>query len=275
MGLINLEIHFGLGMNLGFKAVLGIDQTGAVKDNGRPRPLYASLLRLDTGTLETNLRLEKLDESEVMRLLGPRGLPALIIIDSVLGLPQSIKVPFHRILAEAARFSFADRAFGAQVAQQFFLSFLPDSLSVSNEFPARRAELLCGANSVFKLRPFQRNIGCGSFRVLKELGQNSGWFKVWPFEDFVCEGVTIAEGYPSHMWQQLFGLKRRQASSIFENYLRENYPGTPMPSSADDADACVLALGGKHLLEQKYFEMVPSALMQAEGWITGVKEIES
>jgi hypothetical protein len=269
-------IRLGQGMIVhGIKSILGIDQTGAVKGNGQPRPLYACLLRLQAGRLETNLRLAKFCEAEVLELLGPNALPALIIVDSVLGLPQSTKVSIQRLLAEAANFTFADQAFGAQVAHQFFLSFLSDSQSSSKEFPMRKVELLCGANSVFKLRPFQRNIGCGSFRVLKELGQKPDWFRVWPFDKFVAEGITIAEGYPSQMWQDLFGVKRKHASSVFENYLQENYSATPSPRTADDADACVLALGGKRLLEENYFQIAPSTLMQAEGWIAGIKANET
>ncbi len=89
----------------------------------------------------------------------------------------------------------------------------------------RRADVLglAGANSVFSLLPYQRNIGCGSFRSLKELAQEPNWFCTWPFETLDLSPVVLAEGYPSLFWRTFLGAKKRDLSVLV------SYLGLPLP----------------------------------------------
>jgi len=264
----------------GIAAVVGIDQTGAVAASGEPKPLYAACLELGApATLATNGRLASLREGELRRFL-PSATQAgrvLVVVDSVLGLPEELGVPLARLLEDAKDFTFRSRPHGAETAYQFFRRYLPPPAfrREGASYPQRTAEKLAGANSVFRKHPFQKNVGCGSYRVLKDLGVGPRWFRVWPQEEAGDAQFIVVEGYPSLFWRDVLGSRVRMPE-VLRHFLAESFPQAHLPKTADDADAAVLAIGGARCLEAGYFELFPRApTARAEGWILGLAPEEA
>lgn len=160
--------------------IVGIDQTGAVDSKGKPKRLSVAILKLQKNgfVAQTNLTLNRLQLAEIKDLIKNyfpsfQNERVLICIDSVLGLPTLCKTPIRKLLTKARTFDHNGKAFGAQTAYQFYQSFVANPA-----YPQRVAESKVNANSVFLLRPYQRNIGCGSFRTLKDLSIDSSWFSI-------------------------------------------------------------------------------------------------
>lgn len=259
--------------------LLGVDQTGAVDGKGRPKPLSAALLfsERSAGRLVPNVRLRSMRREDVEAAVGTGAERVLVIVDSVLGLPAELAVSPDELLRRAASFTFEHRAYGRTVAARFFASFLPGELqarllarTARGHLPVRASERLAEANSVFLEHPFQRNVGCGSFRILKELGQDERWFSFWPRERWGSHRFLVAEGYPSLYWRSCLGAATRNPR-LLETYLRECHPDAPHPKTADDADAVALVLGGAAALRAGALEAKLPVTAKTEGWILGLR----
>jgi hypothetical protein len=85
---------------LGFRSIVGVDQTGAVGAKGQPKPLYASLLCLSDLSLRTILKLPSLNYVSVRSLIGEENFPVLVVVDSVLGLPDVAQCLEQLLLAK-------------------------------------------------------------------------------------------------------------------------------------------------------------------------------
>lgn len=283
------------------KVFVGIDQTGAVNSKGIPKPLPTCLIlqkpnqklqvefkSLASLTQEHSLNLFKLCGDEYFQGFTS----AIFIVDTVFGLPSE-GMKTHRDIREcfkkAAEFQYQGRAYGAQTAFHFFNSlrlnysktdFEEGGLKTLGPLPEREIEKLLGANSVFKLQPFQKNIGCGSFRIWKELGQNSDWFSLWPFDQFEESKPVFFEGYPSYSWKNLFQIKSRNIDELIskiKNDSRFDLSLTQaqkkfMREHPDHVDAFVLALTGLIMSQDlKYLKKTKSKNL--EGWILGCDPI--
>lgn len=256
------------------KYVLGLDQTGAVRPDGRPRPLPAALLDLrilKKKTLHSGLRLNSLTRSSVQELLQSCGLegdpgPGLILIDCNLGVPQDCGLDVRGLLKKARRENRLGQPFGAAAAHAFFTGLRPSGHSLWN----REVELLTGAQSIFKRYPFQRNVSCGSYRILRELAEDLNWFDVWPSSRKRPGRAILAEGYPSLYWKEIFHSQARKKERLQSALRSSRYflSGKKLSElSADEADALVLCVAGdlhKSLLSRS------SGKTKREGWILGV-----
>jgi hypothetical protein len=249
--------------NKDFKFCIGIDQTGAVDVRGRPKPLPATILDCRKNLLfKTDLKLSGLRHHELIDLICSHfsGFKStdqvLVCVDSVFGLPESLQVKPQEVFSKIKNYHFQNKAYGATVAHSFFTQFLK-----SHEIPQRSVEQKVKANSVFKLKPFQKNISCGSFRVLKDLSEDLSWFSLWPFEK-PTQQFVIAEGYPSYFWKVWIGAKHRDL-----NFLHNKF-GIQL-DSADSADSFVLAYGS-YLSRSQIFLPTNNRLASKEGWILGV-----
>jgi hypothetical protein len=258
-------------------AFLGVDQTGATTAKGVPKPLPAALLeRRGRGwRLTPNLRLRSLRPEDVEAAVGdsPR---VLIVVDAVLGLPRAVGVATETLLSKAKDFTHEGKPYGRATAARFFAQFLDADLqerlrqrTARGILPARESERLANANSVFLEHPFQRNVGCGSFRILKELARDPRWFSLWPHEAWRGR-FHVAEGYPSLYWRRVLGARTRDGEHL-RTYLRQHFPAAPMPLTADDADAVALALGGRWALETGALDASLPDAARHEGWILGLE----
>lgn len=250
-----------------FDFYVGVDQTGAVTSKGVPRDLPATIIHVNrrSTSIFTNLKLPSMTTEDIQKLInsvdGPSRksrAPYLICVDAALGLPEFTGSSFSNLKLKATHFEKGGKKYGARIAHDFFMSFLGEM-----NRDIRIIEKITGSNSVFNLHPFQKNIGCGTFRVLKDLTRSERNYSVWPFEDFNSEECAIAEGYPSLYWKTLFGLKRRSLED-----LKKLVPQLQF-TSVDSADSFVLALAG--LLYHNQILKVPSQhICRREGWILGV-----
>lgn len=259
--------------------VLGVDQTGAVDAKGIPKPLCAALLDLHGGAhrLTPNVRLRSMRREDVEAAVGGKAKRVLVLVDSVLGLPAELGVPLDELLRKASSFAFEGRGYGRTTAARFFGHFLSPELQSRLLFrtargflPVRESERIAKANSVFLEHPFQRNVGCGSFRILKELGQGERWFSMWPAEAWGSRRFLVAEGYPSLYWRRCLQSPTRDAERM-RAYLRQHFPNAPLPKTPDDADAVALVLGGLDALEKKSLRAKLPVQAATEGWILGLE----
>jgi hypothetical protein len=250
-----------------FKLILGIDQTGATDHKGKPKKLHCTLIdahkfnRSKKLDIYSNLTLESLNLHSVTELISNqvgsfKNQSVLICIDTAFGLPADLDVNFKEIFAYSKSYRNEQKDFGALTAHHFFNSFRKNS-----HIQKRRIEVLTKANSVFNLKPFQRNIGCGSYRSIKELAQDMTWFNLWPFQKLTKQFV-FAEGYPSHIWKNLFNIKKRDLTELKKLFPELNFKGL------DQADSFALALGALKYQNQ-LFEKAPM-IAKKEGWILGV-----
>lgn len=228
-----------------------------------------------------NLEISSLTRSEIHKLLdnfcvGWIAKQVVICVDSVIGLPKGLNVSISEILERVQDFEYQGKKWGALTAFYFFNSFLkppgPSRLinlssqnletSIKNDLPQRKAEVLTKANSVFKLKPFQRNIGCGSFRVLKDLSKDTSWFSIWPFQSS-SKKIQIAEGYPSFFWKKFLHLSRRDLLLLSKKFPQFEF------NSIDHADSFVLAWGAYETLKSKNWPSKLPSISKKEGWILG------
>lgn len=263
-----------------FDLYIGIDQTGAVDSKGVPKKLPLCILNPKskrspfTFTTIANLTHAHLLSALKMNESTMMSQKILICVDSALGLPSVLNTTPQSLMAKARDYSWQAKPYGAQTAYHFFQSFLktssnPTSPLATNKhtqnkshYPRRQVELLTKANSVFQLQPFQKNIGCGTYRVLKNLAQNQLWYSLWPFEA-PSRNIVIAEGYPSFFWKSLFQLKTRNLENI------KKLTGLDFKDQ-DIADSFILAYGAQ------FWDTVildlPTPVAQKEGWILGVPQ---
>ncbi len=259
--------HF-MSPPMNFDIFIGLDQTGATNAKGQPKPLPMAILqprKLLVFASIKNLTLSDLTETFESQKISVKNKKILICVDSALGLPAPVTPPFRELIARAASFDFKNKPYGALTAHAFFNSFLDNKTlraesRTKKEKPARHVEVLVQANSVFNLQPFQKNIGCGTFRVLKNLAQDQSWYSVWPFEP-ITKQYAIAEGYPSYFWKTIFKMKTRNLEHI-KKLTKIAF------KNQDQADSYILALGAQSFRKQLFTKTPPIA--RQEGWILGV-----
>ncbi|MCC6138371.1 MAG: hypothetical protein IT287_07040 [Bdellovibrionaceae bacterium] len=250
--------------NAFFDIYVGVDQTGATKANGTPKPLVACVLFNKNKKLtHAMISLDALTHTELQKALkrvdvSLKNKKVFICVDSALGLPHTLNIKIRTLILAAKNFSSKNKTHGALTAHAFFNSFLK-----TRELPQRQVEQLVKANSVFKLKPFQKNIGCETYRILKDLSQDTSWYSLWPFED-AKRNFTIAEGYPSYFWKTLLGAKTRDLEFI-KKQTGINF------KTVDQADAFMLALGALKF-EALVLKKSQNKSTQKEGWILGVPE---
>jgi hypothetical protein len=247
-----------------FKIFVGIDQTGSTHSNGRPKSLPVSIIDFSSGTQKnfSGLKIKHLTHTEIVRVIEvvlPRfnQQKVLICVDSVFGLPQTTQTPIRQIFSKIKGYSFNGKPYGALAAHSFFSQFLR-----GGQTQHRTVEKKVGANSVFRLKPYQRNIGCGSFRIIKDLSEGPQWFSLWPF-DRPRQQFTIAEGYPTFFWDNLFQTRKRSISLLESRFKNLHF------KTVDEADSFVLALGAAKFKNQIVIPKIPK-IAKKEGWILGV-----
>lgn len=271
-----------------FTVFVGIDQTGAANKSGKPKPLPAAIvtpvgrqLLLSVSSLKglTKDSIDSFIEKENLELT--RSGELAIVVDCVLGLPEEVfpkGETLFDLFRQANSYKFDGRGHGREVAFEFFKQFLEGR--EDDSLPKRQCEQLAKANSVFLLRPFQKNIGCGTFRIWKELGSKNKWFHLWPTERLSLVFPTLFEGYPSLIWKTVLGLKSRKPKELIE--AAEKKLGIEIAVSESTrslieknpnyADAAVLALGAYYLQECETLTDATDIPDKAkEGWIVGLK----
>lgn len=284
-----------------FTTFLGIDQTGATDSKGVAKPLPVALLcqvgpewKLHFSEKSSRLEISSLTRQNLLELLSNFPHPGrdlsrtALVLDSVFGLPKR-QWPFSQggseklfeLFQKASRFSHNGKAYGRDTAEHFFREFL-QSYSGSR-LPQRLCEIESGANSIFLTRPYQRNIGCGTFRIWKELGSVSEkWFQVWGFDEpapQLQDGPWIFEAYPTLFWKKILGSPTRKASELVrwlstESPLRLKLPPSQRLLLMEDPDLCdsvVLAVCAWILQERNEIWTIPQfSGRQKEGWILGL-----
>ena len=254
-----------------FNYFIGIDQTGALDQKGKPKNLRACIYNRRNQKLSFCF-FEELNWDCISKKL-PDLTPkkeVFILIDSVFGLPQNSQhdgLKIRDLFQMTKKYEFENKAFGLKTAHHFFKQFRPPN----SDYPKRKAEVQAEANSLFLLHPFQKNISCGTYRIWKELSYDQSWFHIWPFEKQNKKTVYIAEGYPSYYWRKFFNLKTRnidQLLLILPVALKKQIRQQKAHLSADSIDAFVLAYSAEKLLN--YLKPAKKSMISIEGWILGV-----
>lgn len=285
-----------------FSTFLGIDQTGATDSKGLPKPLPVALVyktsqswKLVFSHQGKRLDIPSVTRESLLQLLHQFPHPGrdlsrtALIMDSVFGLPQA-QFPLKSggsdslfdIFKSASKFTYLGKAYGRDTAEKFFAQFLKNHRG--SLLPRRLCEEKSGANSVFLTRPFQRNIGCGTFRIWKELGAApEKWFQVWGFDEaelHVQDGPWIFEAYPSLFWKKVLGFSSRNPKDLVR-FLQTSAPRDldfqprQLPLLLEDPDLCdsvVLALSALILQEKQngLWEIPSIPHLDKEGWILGL-----
>lgn len=269
-----------------FNVYIGIDQTGASSQSGKPKPLPAAVvtpigrqLFLSVSTLKS-LTKEAIDtflETENLEL--NRSGELAIVVDCALGLPEDVfprGESLFELFKQAHQYKYEGRSHGRKTAAAFFRQFL----NGDDKFPRRQCEIMAKASSVFELQPYEKNVGGGTFRVWKELGSKNKWFHLWPTERLSLVFPTIFEGYPTFVWKKIFGLKKRAPKDLIE--AAEKKIGMEIATSEGTreiiekdpnyADAAVLALAAYYLDQiEELTDTLDIPARTKEGWIMGVK----
>jgi hypothetical protein len=274
-----------------FQVFLGIDQTGAVRPGSRglrARPLHWAALEVGARQVRLVLpqtRLERfhLDSIEfgldAARLASSSSPRIAVLLDCVLGLPlESLEwgAALDRLASEPEQF-------GRAPAQQFFSSLLGSD----PRLPTRLCEEWAQANSVFREKPYQKNIQTGTFRLWRDLvsdPRREEW-TIWPF-DRSRGRFTLFEGYPSFLWRRVAGHPSRDPKSLGRWLTIAGISFTKadelrFSSDADLADSVMLAAAGwklhaaGKLLEPFAGFFESEAFLsrgRREGWIAGLAE---
>lgn len=246
-----------------FDFFVGIDQTGATDNRGGPKALDVSIISLKPQiTYKTGLKLKKLSLKSVKDLISQHWPffslhKVLILIDSVFALPAELGTSHLKVLNAAKNFQFNNKLYGAETAFYFFNQY-----QKSKPVHFRNIDLILNAQSVFQLKPYQRNIGCGSYRILKDLASEKKWYSVWPFEKLNRQFV-IAEGYPSFYWSKLLQSPKRNLP-----FLVSKYPDLKI-TNLNQADSFILALAAKKFQNQ-IDKPILNSKAKSEGWVLGV-----
>jgi hypothetical protein len=277
-----------------FQVFLGIDQTGAVIPGSgglraRPLPWAALLIGNDAPRLllpSSRLKRFHLEEIESglhsMEIRLNRAEDAVaVLLDCVLGLPGE-SVRWDDALAELQRLP---EKFGRAPAGQFFSSLLGKQRSI----PTRLCEEWAGANSVFRDKPYQKNIQTGTFRLWRDLvtDPRRGEWSIWPHSSPRSPEpgrFTLFEGYPSLMWRHVARRSSRDPKFL-SSWLKSQgirfsrADSLRFSTDADVADSVMLAASGwvlhrsRKLLEPYpgFFESEAFRLRgKREGWIAGL-----
>jgi hypothetical protein len=299
-----------------FSVFFGVDQTGATLQGGKKaRPLPCAILieespRAWTSTWRVELlELESASLGCFQDALSRAGVPAVewgscaLLLDCVLGLPHEVCAGSEegasflwKLFKKAAAYSYQGKSYGREAAEVFFAEILEQS--GQKGIPTRQCEELAAANSVFRSRPFQKNIQTGTYRLWKDLGKElgreaSGWGNFWPANLWSSPDLArpwIFEGYPSWIWKRVLGLPHRDSKllkQLFDSGRMEFADRVRVKASdwnllledADLTDAFVLAIGGLALQDRKELWSPPlfqgltpeqKKRIQREGWILGL-----
>lgn len=245
---------------------LGVDQTGAVDSKGKPRPLPACSI---VGTEISFFYLPEFSKKQIFDHLKPtKNQNVEICLDCVIGLPKELNMSWRQALRQIS----ADSGYGRAAAKTYF------DLLGRGQIYRRKVEIECGANSVFKEKPFQKNIQTGTFRFWKDISVSEHDFHA-PFlkERPKNRSLPIYEGYPSLSWKLIFGTKNR-TPDLLPSLLKEHFPELSVSSphkallkkDVNLADAFVLAMTLK-LLYSTHFLNCGNL---HEGWILGHQPIQ-
>jgi hypothetical protein len=277
-----------------FHSFLGIDQTGAARNQGKSAaPLKAFWIRREkeSAWVGSPVLIPSLTRSALETQFQINQQFALVI-DSVFGLPFSCwphGVTSSDHLWKLLRKTHLVPGYGRKASELYFNRILAQSDHQGQGLPSRLCEEKAKANSLFLVRPFQRNIQTGTFRVWKDLatGENQRWCNFWPYDTLktgLKNAPWVFEGYPSWLWKNLFSFKKRspkQIRNIFGGALKVSPKDLKaLEFSPDFADAAVLAWSAVLLQEQNHlFRKIPKTQLianriQKEGWLLGL-EMES
>jgi hypothetical protein len=257
------------------RLIIGIDQTGAVDAKGRPKKLSIAVWEMEKQILHVGLSLPSLTYNSVLQLISSfdnnyKVMDCLVLVDSVLGLPSLCRTNIHQLLKRAGADNKKQMPYGAKPAYHFFQGF-PEA----TKSPKRKIEITLKANSVFHLTPYQRNIGCGTYRILRDLAQDQSWFRIWSQELVEEERALVAEVYPSYFWKKHLKSNKRDFD-VFEKWLKTQKIKTlPSPISKlnpDHTDAAVVAVLAA------YYEMPilsQPMIHSPEGWIFGYENLDN
>lgn len=235
---------------------IGIDQVGAVNSKGQPRPLPACRLR---GSQFEFVQLKEFTQAGVKELTGHES--ASIVLDCVLGLPMSLGLDWRDTL----KLLRSERRFGRAAAEEFFERI------GGGHIWYRQVERLAKANSLFRSRPFQKNIQTGTYRFWVEMARDPDWFAVPWLPNEKKSDFKIYEGYPRLLWKRLFDQKTRKPTQLVAMTSEKfGLNWTPqqvrlIEKDHNFADALVLALAGRKLLKKN-----ENLKVNMEGWILGV-----
>lgn len=239
---------------------IGIDQTGAVDRNGKPRPLPACFIRNSSVTF---FYLSQFSKAELIKQIKPAKNEELIIcVDCVLGLPRGLKLPWRKAIKLISKYD----GYGMNIARIFF------SALGKGKVHHREIEFACNANSVFKEKPFQKNIQTGTFRIWKDISLEADSFYVPAVEKQLrSDQIMIFEGYPSLSWRILLGSPNRKPLLV-SKLMKANFPRISfnrkhhfaIQGDPNIADALLLALTMK-----RFRKSALSLKPCIEGWILG------
>lgn len=273
-----------------FQTFLGVDQTGAARAGGqKAAPLKAFVIRRSQDTQVWKgepLFLESLSRKVIDQHFGVNSQLAMIV-DSVLGLPHACWPRGKKVTSQSLwklfRETQVSKGFGRSYSETHFLGILKRQNLGS--IPSRLCEEIVQANSLFRTRPFQRNIQTGTFRIWRDLSAHeiNPWCYFWPYdlEKRDCKDLPwIFEGYPSWLWKNLFFCKIRSPSKLNEIFAHrvvlKKSDLNRVQSDSDFADAAILAYSGLLLQESNRLLAKLSVnpkikrRMIREGWLLGL-----
>lgn len=238
----------------------GIDQTGAIDRNGIPKPLPACIIE------KQNVRffyLKSLNLQEIKKHVSADNLKnVLICVDCVFGLPLELNKSWPEAMELLQEF----KNYGRQPAQDYFRALGDEKILL------RQVEVLCNANSVFKEKPFQKNIQTGTYRIWKDLLLNKNNFYVPALKAREHKDqLPLFEGYPSYSWKLILDSSQRrpnEISKLLKKFkIKLNWNSTLQREVTKDpnlADALLLAL-----TISKYRAQGLKQKPHPEGWILG------
>lgn len=264
--------------------ILGVDQTGALDSNKRPRPLPCALIYLrnnswqlltkDSG--ENPLSLSCFDSTHITELVSKYLVTSksenyYVIVDVVIGLPQEFLTLNNSVeeqLKDYMRKTVQVDAWGLEAGKEFFNRILIENSESCNP-SKRQVELALGANSVFTPYPFQKNVQTGTFRVWKEMALSD--FDDLSFGHFSKNKakISVIEGYPTLAFKKLMGTKRSNPKE-WPSDLEKFFPNIKKKTSdlnQDHLDALLLAIQAFDTLVIKKQSICP--LNSLEGGILG------
>ncbi len=201
--------------------IIGVDQTGAIKSSGKPKALPACILKvekrnnkfIENKSKGLGFNLQSLERDKLISFLKEIGVDfqaskILVAVDSVLGLPKSFSKTKNpkKYLYEKFQDAGSTAFYGFKEAEKYFNTLLKKKYESLDEHPRRKVETQLNANSVFRSRPFQKNIQTGTFRIWKDLSSYAfNEFLLWPHDLIVFEkGIPVfVEAYPSLAWKIL------------------------------------------------------------------------
>lgn len=191
-----------------FDFILGVDQTGAKGVSGKAKKLPTSLLyRVNNKwSLLSPLYLESFDWKSIKELLlsknlNPQQSKTLVVADCVLGLPERIvknQDPLTLIL-KSMRSASSHEGVGLKAGEFFFKKNFPEAQAMTGLELTRTLEKKLGCLSVFKNKPFQKNVQTGTYRIWSDLGENESYndFNIWPYQNAPGRAY-LCEGYPAY-----------------------------------------------------------------------------